>query len=193
MTTGVRQSRPSSSPYLVLSTLAVEDVLLLLFLFGTIHIDFNSRYINIVQQKSVTVTLAGTAKKCHCVTELEIGKLEKFHCNQMALYYVTVTSVTVSNFSCNLNICRNDGDRVSATSISLRKTDHTISGPRPPRPVRPRLGRRDGGLQAHRHLRPAGQAEEERAAAAAGRQAEAQEQQHRAAEEAARAGRGGLG
>ena len=42
---------------------------------------------------------------CHCkqlnfTLRLEIGKSEKCHCNQMALYCVTVTSVTVSDFSC---------------------------------------------------------------------------------------------
>ena len=67
-----------------------------------------------VQQKSVTVTPSGNRKSvtvrewlilCHCnqlnfTKDWEIGKSEKCHCKQMALYCVTVTSVNVSNFSC---------------------------------------------------------------------------------------------
>ena len=60
----------------------------------------------VIQAQSITVTPSGMAKKCHCkqlnfTIRLEIGKSQECHCNQMALYCVTVTSVTVSNFSCN--------------------------------------------------------------------------------------------
>lgn len=55
-----------------------------------------------------------------------------------------------------------------------------ISGARPPRPLRPRLGGHHGGLEAHGHLRLAGEEEKSEAAAPGqqqpGRQAEAQEQ-----------------
>ena len=44
---------------------------------------------------------------CHChqlnfTTRLEIEKLEKFLCNQMALYCVTLTGVTVSGYICKI-------------------------------------------------------------------------------------------
>ena len=54
-----------------------------------------------------SVTISKCLILCHCkqlefTIRLEIGKSEKCDCNQMALYCVTVTSVTVSDFSCTL-------------------------------------------------------------------------------------------
>ena len=65
------------------------------------------------RERPKSVTVRERLILCHCkqlnfTTRLEIGKSEKCHCNQMALYCVTVTSVTVSNFPCTSVTARGD-------------------------------------------------------------------------------------
>ena len=83
-------------PYVVFASLPI-----MYFLEYTAEVCYNDTLGN--GQKSVTVS--EWLILCHCkhlnfTIRLEIGKSEKCHCNQMALYCVTVTSVTVSNSSC---------------------------------------------------------------------------------------------
>ena len=58
------------------------------------------------RERPKSVTVREWLLQCHCkqlnfTIRLEIGKSEKCHCIQLALYCVPVTSVTVSNFSCS--------------------------------------------------------------------------------------------
>ena len=60
-------------------------------------------------ERPKSVTVREWLILCHCnqlnfTPRLEMGKSEKCHCNQMALYCVTVTSVIVSNFSCSMYV-----------------------------------------------------------------------------------------
>ena len=69
------------------------------------------------RERPKSVTVREWLILCHCkqlnfTIRLEIGKSEKCHCSQMALYCVTVTSVTVSDFSC-INLLTNGSNLAS--------------------------------------------------------------------------------
>ena len=57
-------------------------------------------------ERPKSVTVSKCFKLCHCnqnnfTIDWEIWTSEKCHCNQMALYSVTVTGVTVTNWNCS--------------------------------------------------------------------------------------------